>query len=175
MKGVQYTIEAFTELLRIRPRAQLVLANAWGKYTDAIRLQLSQLPKESYVEVPYEDDVYALYKLFDVFVHVPVGPRIEGFGQTYVEALAAGVPSVFTKAGVAHDFIVDRENALVVDYQKPDQIRHAVTEILDHAALRRVLIENGMRSVGQRFKIGDHIARLSELYGRLNGGRLGLS
>ncbi|HLK68993.1 MAG TPA: glycosyltransferase family 4 protein [Bryobacteraceae bacterium] len=175
MKGVQYTIDAFAKLLRIHPRAQLVLANAWGRYAEELRSRLAQLPSGSYVEVPYETDVYALYRTFDVFVHVPVSPRIEGFGQTYVEALAAGVPSVFTKAGVAHDFIVDRENALVVDYQNSDQIGNAMAEILEDPVLRRRLVENGFNSVSQRFDIRSHVFRLDALYGRLTGNSLGVS
>src|SRR5256885_4070776 len=39
-------------------------------------------------------------KLLDVFVHAPIAPQVEAFGQVYVEAMAAGVPSVITRAGI---------------------------------------------------------------------------
>src|SRR5262249_19139014 len=100
-KGVHYIVPAFTELLRHYPGAMLVLANARGDFQPVIARQLAELPAGSYVEIAFEDEIAALYALFDLFVHVPVDPWAEGFGQVYVEALAAGVPSVVTASGVA--------------------------------------------------------------------------
>ena len=74
---------------------------------------------DRYTEIVYETDMPALYKTFDVFVHVPVEPHFESFGQVYVEAMASGIPSVFTLAGAATEFVRDGENALVVQPRRP--------------------------------------------------------
>src|SRR5258708_24495739 len=103
-KGVQHIVEAFRRLLSAYPQAQLVLANARGEFSE-IRAGIACLPPGSYVEIPYETDNCALYRLFDVFVHVPVACWVDGFGQVYVEAMAAGIPSIFTKAGIAHELV----------------------------------------------------------------------
>jgi glycosyltransferase involved in cell wall biosynthesis len=166
-KGVQYTVEAFGLLRQKYPDARLVLANAWGSSADTIRARLARLPAGSCVEIPFEADVYALYKLFDVFVHVPVATGVEGFGQTYVEALAAGVPSIFTKAGIAHEFITHRENAWLVDYEDSSQIEAGMATLLENTVLRGRLIRQGRQSVEQRFGLERHVARLEELYCRL--------
>jgi glycosyltransferase involved in cell wall biosynthesis len=113
-KGIQYIIPAFKELLYEFPEARLVLANANGDYAPEIRALLAEIPGKNVCIIPFEEDFPSLYRLFTLFVHVPVNDHCEAFGQVYVEALALAVPSVFTLSGIAREFIKDEENALVV-------------------------------------------------------------
>jgi len=166
-KGVQHIVAAFRRLLPAYPKAQLVLANARGELAD-VRAELSQLPPGSHVEIPYEMDNSALYHLFDVFVHVPVAGWVEGFGQVYVEAMAAGVPSIFTKAGIAHELARHGENAWVVDYEAPDQIHAALLELLSDFALCSRLSRQARAAV-QQFGLDQHVSRLARFYDRLLG------
>jgi glycosyltransferase involved in cell wall biosynthesis len=163
-KGIQYIIPAFKKLLEIYPDALLVLSNAKGEYTSQIKVLLNELPQESFVEISFEQDNAALFKLFDVFVHVPIDPEIEAFGQIYIEALAVGIPSIFTLSGIAQEFIKDKENALVVDYHSADQVYHALVSLLQSASLRNQLIENGKKQLEQYFSLPLMIANLQTIY-----------
>jgi glycosyltransferase involved in cell wall biosynthesis len=162
-KGLEYVIEAFRALRRTHPDARLVLANARGPDEGKIHASLARLPADSYAEIPYEPDVFALYRIFDVFTFAPVAPHIEGFGQTYVEALASGVPSIFTKAGAAHELIRHRENAWVVDYENSGQIHEGMKTLLEDADLRAKLIRQGQRSA-EAFDVRRHVAQLDSVY-----------
>ena len=162
-KGIQFTIDAFKQIKNQFPQAHLVLANANGDNKSEIQSILSELPKGSYTEIEFEQDLSALYKLFDIYVHVPIDNLVEAFGQTYVEALAAGVPSVFTLSGIAKEFIIDQENALVVDYKNSEEIADAIRQILLHDDVRLKLIKNGRSSVHQ-FNLNDMLNRLVTLY-----------
>ncbi len=164
LKGIQYVIPAFRQLLGRFPNAHLVLANATGDYTAAIRGLLGELPAGSYTEIRFEEDVAALYGLFDVFLHVPINEHLEAFGQTYVEALAAGVPSVFTLSGVAPEFIEDGRNALVVPFCDAEAICRATARLLDDAPLRQALAARGRADVQGRFSLRTMIQKLEELY-----------
>ena len=126
LKGVEYTVEAFGRLLVTHPNALLLLAGAYGPDEEAIRRVLQTLPEASYVEVEFEPDIFALYRLFDVFVHVPIDRKSEAFGMIYVEALAAGVPSIVTLSGVATEFIEADRQALVVPYRDGPAIYEAL-------------------------------------------------
>lgn len=164
-KGIQYTIEAFRKLLDDYPDALLVLANAkQGDYKTELAQLLKELPETSYEEIVFEYDLFALYQLFDVYVHVPIDEQLEAFGQTYVEALAAGIPSVFTLSGVAREFIVHERNALVVGFQSWEQIYHAVKRLLEDAALRDRLIKNGREDVKDAFSLDRMMEKFSLLY-----------
>lgn len=164
LKGLQYIVPAFAEFRQHYPGARLVLAGAGGPYTPQVKALLAQLPRESYREIRFEPDLFALYQLFDAFVHVPTGPQIEAFGQIYVEALAAGVPSVFTLSGIAHEFIVHQENALVVPYKDEAAILRALLQLQNEPGLRRELIRKGQQSVDPQFSIGNFINNLEALY-----------
>ena len=164
-KGIQYVIPAFKRLLTTHTDAFLMLANAKrGDYRDQIATLLSELPPDSFREIEFEHDLFALYRLFDVYVHTPIDAELEAFGQTYVEALAAGIPSVFTLSGVAPEFIKDKKNALVVDFENSDQIYEAMVTLLDDDGLRTRLAAQGKQDVREMFGIEKMIRRLEEIY-----------
>lgn len=162
-KGVHYTVSSFQKIREQFPTAKLVLANAHGEYESTIKEMLKSLPVDSFIEIRFEDDLAALYHLFDVFIHVPVDPHVEAFGQTYIEALIARVPSVFTLSGVAPEFIKHKHNAWVVDFKSSDQITQGVIEIITNKKLAEKLKEEGTTSI-QQFSLDKFILALENLY-----------
>ena len=165
-KGIQYIIPAFKVFLQLHPEACLILANTSGPYHKTILKLLQDIPEQNVILIPFEEDVAALYKLFDLYVHAPVDSMCEAFGQTYVEALASGVPSVFTLSGIAAEFIEHKKNAWVVKFKNKEEIYLALTELWHNENLRKVLIENGLRSVKPRFSIQFMVTALRSLYDR---------
>lgn len=163
-KGVQYIIPAFRKLLESFPDAVLMIANAKGDYEAEIKKQLSGLNQKQYVLIPFEKDLFSLYSLFDVFVHVPVDEAAEAFGQVYIESLAAKVPSVFTLSGIAREFIVNRENALVVPFKDTDAVYQAIHEILVTEELGKTLKENGLKAVIRKFTVASMMEALYKAY-----------
>jgi len=111
-------------------------------------------------------NVRALYHVFDVFVHVPINSYCEAFGQTYVEALACGVPSVFTLSGIAPEFIQHEKNALVVPFKDSQAIALACQRLLQDEGLRSELSAQGLKDVREQFGIEGMIGRLQNLYSK---------
>lgn len=171
-KGVQYVIPAFKRLLEVFPSAYLVLAYAQGPYLQAIEELLAEIPPERYIRIAFEENVFALYRMFDVFIHVPTGLEEESFGLTYVEALAAGAPSIFTPSGVGPEFLVHGRNAWMVDYKNPDQIYEGVVRLLEDPALRETLKREGRASVDPRFDHVRMVKDLESLYIETRAGRV---
>ena len=163
-KGIQFVISAFLNLLNKYPKAHLILANARGDYAPQVKKMLKKLPQGSFTEISFETDVAALYHCFDIFLHVPVDPFCEAFGQTYVEALAAGVPSVFTLSGVAQEFIRNQHNAVVVPFQDSCSIEKAVNLLQASPQLRNKLQKNGQRDVEEGFALKKMVQNLMNLY-----------
>lgn len=167
LKGIQYIIPAFKDLLIHYPNALLMLFNARGDYEDTLTDMLAEhLPEANYRTVAFENDLASVYGLFDLFTQVSTDRNIEAFGQTYVEALAAGVPSVFTLSGIANDFIVNEENALVVPFKNSKTIFQQMKTLLETEKLRTTLARNGRVSVRKRFSIERMIKNLEQLYAR---------
>lgn len=163
-KGIQFVIPAFKKILATHADAILILANAHGPYEGDIKKLLSGIPSSNYREIIFENDLPALYKLFDIHVHVPSYLEYEAFGQTYVEALAAGIPSVFTLSGVAPEFIVHNKNAKVIDYQNEHDIHSAIISILNNKKQSEIIIKNGKYDVVELFSLKRFIGKLEHLY-----------
>lgn len=163
-KGIQYIVPAFLQFRALYPEAVLVLANAHGPFHDSLRAMLAGLPPGAYRLLPFEEDVAALYQLFDLYVHVPIDETCEAFGQTYVEALAAGVPSVFTLSGIAADFVHPGEHACVVPFQDSESIAQALARLWGDPKLRDRLREQGRQAVEMRFSLDRMIVSLRALY-----------
>ena len=165
LKGLQYIIPAFAAVKKKHPNAFLLLANCNGDYKSQVHQLLKEyVAKEDYVEIGFENDLPTLYSLMDIFIHVPINDTIEAFGQTYIEALASGVPSVFTLSGVASEFIQDKVNALVVDFKNSSQIENAINHILSDEKLKNQLILNGKNSVVEKFSLPLYVEKLTQLY-----------
>ena len=163
-KGVQYIVQAFKQILEDYPEAILFLANSHGYYSPAIKNLLKDVSRERYRWVTFEPRVCSLYSLFDVFVHTPVDREIEAFGQTYVEALLAGIPSIFTKSGIAHDFIQHNRNALVIPYKDSKGIEQSIYQLFNDEALRTSLIRQGQEDTTKLFTFETMMRQLNQAY-----------
>ncbi|MBC6988301.1 glycosyltransferase family 4 protein [Hymenobacter sp. BT491] len=163
-KGHEYIIKAFKRLLPDYPSAKLVLANARGSYKNRIQVFLAELPVGSYVEVEYEYDVAAMYKLFDVFVHIPTSSDYESFGLVYLEALALAIPSVFTLSGIGNEFLQHEANALLVPYRDSEAVTESIRRLITDQGLTERLKKQGRAEVLERFAFSQYFSRLLQLY-----------
>ncbi|GAB3228066.1 glycosyltransferase [Hymenobacter seoulensis] len=164
-KGIQYIIPAFSNIKKNYPNALLVLANARGSYkNEVLKLLDTHLDVDSYREIQFEEELPELYQLFDIYVHVPISDHIEAFGLTYIESLAAKVPSIFTLSGIASEFIVNRKNALVVPFCDSATIENALEELLQDSCLRNEISEMGYNDVIDNFSIQRYIENLKNIY-----------
>ncbi len=163
LKGIQYVIDAVTSLVERFPKLCLVLANAKGDYAHVLQAKLERQVAGKFILVKFENDAPALYQLFDVFVHVPVNRLVEAFGQTYCEALTAGVPSIFTLSGIAPAFAKDGENCLVVEYRNADAIAHALEQLITNDETRHKLADAG-RKIDPDFTPKTLVALHEKLY-----------
>ena len=163
-KGIQYVIPAFKKLLMEFPHSVLVLANASGDYTTEIKSLLKNLPVESYREISFEKDSPSLFKMFNVFVHVPIDDHSEAFGQVYVEALAAKCPTIFTISGIAKEFIIPDKNSTVVPFCNSEAIYFALRNQIIDPAKTESLVLNGFNDVHKHFAIEMMIDKTLECY-----------
>ena len=109
-----------------------------------------------------DDDLPTLYGAADVFC-MPChdrwfGLEREGFGIVFVEAAAAGLPSVAGASGGSAEAVVHEHTGLVIPGQaKPDQVAAALGRLLDDRVWRRTLGEQGRVRATELFSY-DHLA-----------------
>lgn len=163
-KGIQFIIPAFKEFIKGYPDALLLLANAKGNDELVIKRLLSELPQKNVREIIYERDMTALYHSLTLFVHTPIDRESEAFGQTYIEAMAAGVPCIVTLSGISNNYVIDKENAWIVPFQNSEAILFAMESLASNPELANTLAGAGKKIVERKFKVQDMVTKLEKLY-----------
>jgi glycosyltransferase involved in cell wall biosynthesis len=86
------------------------------------------------------EDLPAYLKSCQAFARLS---RTEGFGNVFIEGMAAGLPVIATAVGGIVDFARDGGNCLLVDPERPDLAAAAIERIRGDAALRETLVAGG--------------------------------
>ncbi len=91
----------------------------------------------------------------DVFIRPS---RSEGMGNSFIEAMAAGLPVIATQEGGIADFLFDAKRnpdkettGWAVDKNSPKQVAEAVQDILAHPAQAARVIANAKRMVTEKY------------------------
>ncbi len=139
MKGVTYLRDAFGEIAHRHPDVSLICA---GTLAPAERVLADfDAGVRSRVRVVPRLDRLALVDLYRE-ADIMVAPSLyEGFGVALVEAMAARLPIVTTRVGVAADALTDGESALVIPTRHAHAIVGEVERLIADASLRERLGE----------------------------------
>lgn len=152
-KGIDTVIQALPAILAVHPNATYVVV---GCGPDLARLE--QLARDVGVlrHVRFAGDVDeeqlpAVYAEADLFLlptrEILADDEIEGFGIAYVEAAAAGVPSIGANVGGVPDAVLDGITGLLVPPDSPAGAAAAALRVLGDPELRSRLGENGRAAV----------------------------
>ena len=85
----------------------------------------------------------------DIFVRPS---RSEGMGNSFIEAMAAGLPVIGTQEGGIVDFLFDGETGWVVDKDSPEQIAEAIENILANPEKVKRVTENARTLVQEKYE-----------------------
>lgn len=101
------------------------------------------------------DQLPLYYKLSDIFVRPSI---IEGFGNAFVEAFAAGIPVVATPVGGIPDFLFDPDRnpdleptGLFCNVRDPESIAQAVTRCMQDPALTARIVKNARALAEEKY------------------------
>lgn len=84
----------------------------------------------------------------DVFVRPSLS---EGFGNSFIEAMAARVPVVATPVGGIVDFLHDKETGLFCEVSNPEDVARKVNVLLQDKALRDEIVDRAQKMVAERY------------------------
>lgn len=165
-KGVIPLAEAWPAVVRRRPDAELHLygkdsAYQGGSMKDRL---IATLGPEASRSVFFHGHV-TREEVAEAFrtCRMAVFPSFsEAFSLVPLEAMAEGCPVIFSKRHSGPELINPGEDGLLVEPSKPEEIAHAIVELLDNHDLAANFSQAGSRKIRARFSrqalIGRHEA-----------------
>jgi len=165
-KNIDKIIDSFSLFNSKHNNSLLILANVNfnTKYSLKIKQKLNIIPKKNYRIIKFEEDIKHLYKIFDIFVHIPKLGDKEAFGQTYIESLLLKTPCIFSNTGVAKEFTNHLKNSYICNPNNKYSIFRGIEYLKINSFKSKFMINNGYRFVKLKFSLKGHLHHLFEIY-----------
>ncbi len=87
-------------------------------------------------------------KISDIFIRPSLS---EGMGNSFIEAMAAGIPVIATSVGGIPDFLKPNKTGIFCKVNDPESIATSVNKILDNETLRGELVLNASKMVAKEY------------------------
>jgi glycosyltransferase involved in cell wall biosynthesis len=102
-----------------------------------------------FIDYLHHEEMVKYLKISDIFIRPSL---TEGLGNSFIEAMAAGLPTIGTPVGGIPDFLKDGETGFLCQPNDPQSIADTVNRILnlDHIKLDKIK-ENAFSLVSTRF------------------------
>ncbi len=152
--GVDLIIQA----LQFLPKeVKLLVLGVGDEYASLEKLahELKVTDRVRFIGYVSHEEMPTYLAVSDVFIRPS---RSEGFGNSFIEAMAAGIPVIATPVGGIVDFLYDpnknpsmKSTGIFAEVENPKSIADGVTKILSNDALRGNLIENAREMVIERY------------------------
>lgn len=140
--GVKDIINA----LRFLPNVKLRILGA-GPLESELKLLATGLPVE-FVGFVSQDEIPKYLHEANIFIRPSLS---EGFGSSFIEAMAAGLPVIATAVGGIVDFLRDGETGLFCQVKNPASIAVQVRRLLENENLKNVIVENAKKMVKEKY------------------------
>jgi phosphatidylinositol alpha-1,6-mannosyltransferase len=140
-KGIDTVLRALPALARQHPNIRYDVVGKGGDLSrlTALAKRLGVAPRVSFHGYIPEGAKSALLAKADIFVlpNRREPGSVEGFGIVFIEAAAFGVPSIAGADGGTVDAVLDGKTGLVVDGERDDAVRTALSGLLGDDSRRQ--------------------------------------
>jgi len=167
MKGTLVLLEAIPIVLRHRRDVSFVFAGKWSHadHQQVAESYIAQYHLEPYVTFLGEVtglEKEASLRSADLFVFP--GIQQEGQPMVVLEAMAAGLPIVFTNQGCLRETVINGECGVEACTEDPIDLAEKLCRLLDHPEDQRRFGRNARRRCRQYFNKGRHIERMIQAF-----------
>ncbi|MBN1237744.1 MAG: glycosyltransferase family 4 protein [Gammaproteobacteria bacterium] len=138
-KGQEFIIEVARELEESHPDLHFLLVGG-GDDEIVLKRQASGLGNVTFAG--FVDNVGDYLAAFDMFV---LPSRREGIGSILLDAMEHRLPIVASRVGGVPEIVHDGDNGMLIDPERPDQLKARILSLAADPELRRRLGDTGHR------------------------------
>jgi len=132
------------EVIKTDPSIHFIIAGQ-GLEEKRIQKMIRTLHLEANVHMlGFRKDIVEVMKSLDLFL---ITSKTEGLGTIVLEAFAAGVPVVATRAGGIPEMVENEVTGLLADIGDAEALKDAILRILENPDLKKQLTENASHRV----------------------------
>lgn len=146
-KGKSYLPSAFGQIAARHPEATLTIGGTGiaaetllSHFAPELRSKIRVLPRVS------AEEQLEIYRSHSIFLFPSLS---EGFGFALLEAMSMGLAAVTTDTGLAGDFLVDRQHAVVTPKASALHLARGVVSLIEDQALRTSIAAQGQKLARQ--------------------------
>ena len=154
-KGVDTGLQVLSNLRRDHPDVRYAVVGSGIKLEQlqALARELGVADRVRFLTDVPDADLPALYNCAEIYLGLsrPAELLIEGFGISFSEAAACGIPAIGGQAGGIPDAVKDGETGILVDSTDPKAVGQTVRCLLEDRALARRMGHAGRRAVERYF------------------------
>lgn len=159
-KGHRELIEAWPEVRKRVPDAQLLIAGDGGGRSALERLARRHAPDAGIVFLGFVPD-NDIPRLFGRTTVLAMPSRGEGFGLTYIEAMRFGIPVIASIHDAAPEINLHGVTGLNVDLTHSSALPAALSQLLAEPELARAYGRAGQQRWAEHFRFGRFRERFS--------------
>jgi glycosyltransferase involved in cell wall biosynthesis len=161
-KGHHDVVSAMPLVLRNHPRTQFLFVGR----DDGVKQELQGLAVSLGVaeHLHFTGERHDVPKLLQLMTLLVSASHEEGFSNTIIEAMAAGLPVVATRVGGNIEQVADGITGYLVEPHSPKEIAEAVNELLDDPALAQKMGRHGNLRVARNFSHKAVTEQIKEFY-----------
>ncbi|MGI9265585.1 MAG: glycosyltransferase [Gammaproteobacteria bacterium] len=169
-KGYEVLLEALPDVLAAQPSVRVLLFGR-GPLEEVIARRIADTGLGGQLVLAgYRSDLDQLIGCLDILVHPALD---EGLGVVVLEASAAGVPVVSTRAGGIPEAVRDEETGLLVSPGDASALADALQRLTGDEGLRRRLGEAGEALMRRDFSVAAMVDGNLEVYREILEGENG--
>jgi len=116
--------------------------------------------------VPHEE-MPPYLQVSDIFVRPSLS---EGLGNSFLEAMAAGIPVIATPVGGIPDFLIDGETGLYCQAENPRSIAQKVEKLLKDKESRDYIVKRAGEVVRKRYEWSGVATAMKDIFSNLEIG-----
>jgi glycosyltransferase involved in cell wall biosynthesis len=162
VKDLGLLVDAFGELFGLCPKAHLVIIGD-GPERPELERRARELGYADYVLFAgHRDDARQLLPALDVYVNSSI---TEGMSVTILEAMAAGLPVVATRAGGNPELVDDGVTGLLVQVRSAADLAHGLRRLLASPADRAAMGAGGRAKLVAEFSLDRMVQQYFRAYG----------
>jgi glycosyltransferase involved in cell wall biosynthesis len=155
--------DIISALTHLDPSYKLLILGS-GKDEAALKEQAAKLKLENKVVFKgfvEHSDLPVYLQACDIFVRPS---RSEGLGNSFLEAMAAGIPVIATPVGGIPDFLTDGETGLMCEVDNPRSIAQKAGKLSRDRESRDYIVRNAREMVRRKYHWDGIAERMKEIF-----------